>query len=183
MPAAAYPNIVYPVVAVAPNGESLFVYSYFDLTSFLRLVMRRYAFDGNPTGPESAVSAKAHPFLTQNRVSIGSGGHGVVVWLDQEGNSPDKGLWGQRFSTDGTRLGVEFLIDPCSCGATFLLQVAVAPDGSFVVVRDNVAYRYGLDGVRIAGSITLAGVSPIWAGSSNGQILVNSGRVGNLARV
>ena len=69
------------------------------------------------------------------RVSSRPAGDFVVVWQDNQGEDGDyPGVFGQRFTSIGLRIGVEFQVNSYSTSYQLMPDVAVEPGGNFMVV-------------------------------------------------
>src|SRR5205823_125788 len=67
-------------------------------------------------------------------VGMAANGNYVVVWSSAGQDGDGWGVYGQRFDARGTALGGEFRVNSTTAGDQNRPAVAVAPDGSFVVV-------------------------------------------------
>jgi len=68
-----------------------------------------------------------------NFVARDDNGNFVVVWASIHDGST-RGVFGQRFDSTGASAGTEFQINSYTTNMQYLQQVAMAPDGRFVVV-------------------------------------------------
>jgi hypothetical protein len=103
------------------------------------------------------------------RVRVDTGGGGWVVvwehWQDPGYPKDGMGIFGQRFSAAGVRLGPEFRVSTYTVDAQYYPDVAVAPDGDFVVVwssntQDGSGYgifgqRFASDGSQLGGEFAV----------------------------
>ncbi len=68
----------------------------------------------------------------------------VVVWEETYGQDGDTaGIFGQRFAGGGAALGAEFQVNTYTTGGQRDVAVAMAPDGGFVVVWDDLLNQTG----------------------------------------
>lgn len=67
-------------------------------------------------------------------VSADADGNFVVVWSSFQQDGSGSGVFGQRFSSAGTRLGAEFQVNSYTIGYQVGANVAVDAQGDFVVV-------------------------------------------------
>jgi hypothetical protein len=99
---------------------------------------QRYASSGAPLGGEFRVNtyttgSQYHPAVSADK----GGGSFVVVWQDgttPEGGQPGRGVFGQRYSSAGSRLGPEFQVETYTTGFQGAPAVVSQGAGSFVVV-------------------------------------------------
>ncbi len=122
-----------PALSVEPDGDFVVVWSSSD-TDGDGIWGRRFTSAG-AGGTEFLINS----FVTgsQRNANIASDldGDFVVVWRDNQGEDGDyPGVFGQRFSSDGTRLGFEFQVNSFTTGYQIDPDVAVEPGGNFMVV-------------------------------------------------
>jgi len=96
---------------------------------------QRFAISGAPVGPEFRVNASTTDLQTLPSVDAASGGGFVVAWSSSGGyGGAPADVLGQRFASDGTPLGPEFLVNSYTTGSQSVPAVAADPAGNFVVV-------------------------------------------------
>jgi hypothetical protein len=101
---------------------------------------QRFNSAGGPLGPEFQVNSTFTSSQIFPRVGVDADGDFVVVWLSNDGGS--YGVFGRRFASSGTPLGVEFPINSYTPTDQSTASIALETDGDFVVSwKDN-----GLDG-------------------------------------
>ncbi|MCH9674709.1 MAG: DUF4347 domain-containing protein, partial [Gammaproteobacteria bacterium] len=132
---------------------------------------QRYDASGSPVGGEILVNTTTADQQLTPDVSMAADGRFVVVWSSTNQDGDGTGIYGQRYDASGSALGVEFQIHTTTAGAQDAPSVALADDGSFVVVW----HSFGLDGsdYAIAGQRFAANGDPV--GSEFG---VNSYAIG-----
>ncbi|MDX2165935.1 MAG: hypothetical protein SF182_02685 [Deltaproteobacteria bacterium] len=105
-------------------------------------------------------------------VAMDADGNFVVVWPGRSDASASD-VFGQRFAADGTPLGGEFVVNETSIGDQFHPDVAMAPDGRFVVVWSSdggmagwqvMARRYAGDGNPASGEVRIDAGVDFYAG-------------------
>jgi hypothetical protein len=131
-----------PAVAMDPVGNFVVVWS----TSFpgspsWDMLGRRFASTGAPLGPEFRVNTSTPGYLVSPDVAVDASGNFVVVWdsTDSYGGAGD--LFGQRYASNGGRVGPEFQI-ATSAYVQFVPSLTSDTVGNFVVVW----LSYGQDG-------------------------------------
>ncbi len=103
---------------------------------------RRFSVDAVALGDEFAVNQITGFDQEDVAVDADAAGNFVVVW--ESGDDTDDIIAGRRYDVDGLSLGPEFTIDAAATsGGRFDPDVAVAPDGSFVVVWEDDAEEPG----------------------------------------
>jgi hypothetical protein len=94
-----------------------------------------YDSSGSPVSGLIPVSSYTTGNQGHARVAMDSAGGFVVVWdsePDQDGDG--LGVFAQRFDSSGSKAGSEFLVNTETAGDQYLPDLAMAPDGAFVVV-------------------------------------------------
>lgn len=149
---------------------------------------QRYDSLGQPVGGEFQVNTWTTFIQDRTAVAMDPGGDFVVVW-SSHGQDGDKfGVFGQRFSSSGSRAGAEFQVSTYTPDAQQDPDVAMTGGGDFVVVWES--YNQSGSGSRIFGqrfgsngsvvgnefmvsAFTTAGkVDPRVAGRQDGEFVV-----------
>jgi subtilisin-like proprotein convertase family protein len=121
---------------------------------------QQYNAAGAPRGAAFLVNTTTAGNQSQPSVAIDADGDFVVVWTSagQEGPTEGNGVYGQRFSAAGERLGGEFHVNEGTFGNQDEPSVAADADGGFVVAWASVvatrriyARRYDAAGVARGG--------------------------------
>lgn len=112
---------------------------------------QRYDTNGAPVGDEFQVNTTTSDHQINPSLTMDDAGNFLVVW---EGNGPgdSTGVFGQRFSADGIRVGGEFLIPSSTSGSASSPVASMNGDGDFVVVWSNsevYGQRFLADGSRV----------------------------------
>ena len=118
---------------------------------------QRYTSSGMPLGAEFRVNTYTSNDQIGPVIASNSGGDFVVVWQSKDGNQD--GIFGQRFSSSGGKLGTEFRVNTATAFNQYIPSVASDPDGNFVVAwqgqnpgyLDVFAQRYSSSGVPLGG--------------------------------
>lgn len=87
---------------------------------------------GQPRGPIIHVNTFRRGDQNYPAVAISRSGF-VVVWQSSDQDGSGIGVYGQRFSAGGQRLGSEFLVPSNTAGDQYIPRVAMDPDGNFIV--------------------------------------------------
>lgn len=87
---------------------------------------------GQPRGPIIHVNTFRRGDQNYPAVAISRSGF-VVVWQSSDQDGSGAGVYGQRFSADGQRLGSEFLVPSNTAGDQSIPRVAMDPNGNFIV--------------------------------------------------
>ncbi len=114
---------------------------------------RRFASTGSPVGGEFQVNT----YTTDNQFAAGiamdADGDFVVIWNSyyQDGNK--RGVFSQRFGSNGSPVGSEFQVNTYTTDEQWARGIAMGGDGDFVVVWSSLYQdgdNYGVFGQRFA---------------------------------
>ena len=149
------------VVTWTSNGQDGDAYGVF---------ARRFGSNGNPIGAEFQVATRT--LGDQENASVAGDGAGgfVVVW-ESLGDYNQGGVFGQRFSSSGTRLGEQFQVNTYFTAPQIAPEVAEASQG-FVVVWDS-SRRTGATVASSASATTARGLGSAmssWSTTSRSAI-------------
>ncbi len=133
-----------PASASDAHGNTIIVWqsALQDDGSSAGIYAQRYDADGNPVGTEFLVNTTTANNQGAPTVSMADDGRFVVVWHSQNQDGDGGGIYGQLYDASGNPVGTEFLINETVAGDQRQPDVAMADDGSFVVVWQS----FGLDG-------------------------------------
>jgi hypothetical protein len=102
------------------------------------IVARRLTTEGVPFGTEFVVNTYTGKDSAEAAVAPLADGGFVVVWtMPSIGSAPDgsgSAIGGQRFASDATAVGTEFIVNTYTSGMQHDAEVAALSDGGFVVV-------------------------------------------------
>ncbi len=120
-----------------------------------------YASDGTPTGSEFQVNTYTDGQQEQPSVCCDAAGDFVVTWRQEDGQDGEgDGVFGQRFSSAGGFVGLEFQVSTSTVGDQGYAAVCCSAAGDFVVSwesYDQDGDRNGIFAQRFANSGALAG--------------------------
>ncbi len=151
-----------PDVAVGPDGDFVVVWSSRASggsdTSSYSIQGQRFASDGVASGGEFQINSYTTGFQGFPAVVVAPDGGFVVVW-ESDGSSgddsSDESVQGQRFASDGTTVGGEFQVNTHTTFVQRVPDLAVGPDGDFMVTwmsrpSPGDGSGYGIRGRRFA---------------------------------
>ena len=126
----------YPDVAAANDGSFVVVWTGPHDEYSSAVVGQRYDSTGAPVGGEFQINTYTPGSQYGPEVSFDAGGNFVVVWVNM---TPPTGavtgdVFGQRFASTGAQIGTEFQVNTFTVDDQLAPGMAVAPDGSFLVV-------------------------------------------------
>ncbi|HEV8268521.1 MAG TPA: hypothetical protein VGR00_09820, partial [Thermoanaerobaculia bacterium] len=111
---------------------------------------------GAPVGAEFRANSYTTNEQQAPRAGVDAAGNFVVVWTSYGGQDGyERGIFGQRYASDGTPRGGEFLVNAFTTGRQDGAAIAMNAAGDFVVAwqtapdlsyLDIVARRFGADG-------------------------------------
>lgn len=153
----------YPDVAVDPLGGFVVVWhsrgSNGTDAEQTSIQGQRFASDGAPIAAEFQVNTYTSGYQRRARVAMNEAGDFVVVWESTADDSDSSGesIQGQRFASDGSALGSQFLVNTYTTSDQDRPAVAMRNNGDFIVSwfssesdTDNSqsvqAQRFGSDG-------------------------------------
>jgi hypothetical protein len=146
-----------PVAAMDPSGSFVVVWTSLPAQdgSGYGVFGQRYDGSGAPVGPEFRVNSYTTGAQFNPSVAASDLGDFVVVWqsVGQDGSS--YGVFGQRYASSGTPLGLEFRVNSYTTNDQSYPSVAADSSGNFVVVWTSSTQDVSGDGVfgqRYAGS-------------------------------
>lgn len=121
-----------PSVAMAADGTSAVAYSESSTTANTKVFVRRIDVNGDPTGAVIPINDIDTTDRYKPSLRMASDGRMVVAY--QKGTAGSYDVMAQRLAADGTPQGSEIPVNVTTTDDQSFAQVAVAPDGRFVVV-------------------------------------------------
>ncbi|MEM8599440.1 MAG: T9SS type A sorting domain-containing protein [Bacteroidota bacterium] len=147
----------FPSAAMDADGDFVVAWTSVgqDGSSF-GVFAQRFAADGTPQGPEFQVNTYTTSFQSGASVAMDADGDFVVAWTSFDQDGVRDGVFAQRFATDGTPQGPEFLVNTYTPDNQLLPSVAMDATGDFVTAWQGnspdgdvigvFAQRFGADG-------------------------------------
>lgn len=157
-----------PTIAMASDGRFVVTWSgvgRFDSNGTVDIegvYFRQFAADGTPVGPETAAHSTSANTQALSSVAIDETGDFVITWSSLFQDGGGWGVYAQRFSADGARVGGEFRVNDNTASDQKFSRVAMADNGAFAITwssrtgQDNsdwgVYFRnYSADGAALRG--------------------------------
>ena len=132
-----------PRVAMNAAGNFVVVWRSFSQDgSGAGIAGQRFDSGGARVGSEFPVNTYTTGFQAGPDVAMDDAGDFVVVWKSYGQDGSGYGVFGQRFSSGGTKVGAEFQVNTYTTGDQGEAAVAMSAAGNFVVVWNS----YGQDG-------------------------------------
>nr|WP_315182272.1 PKD domain-containing protein [uncultured Albidiferax sp.] len=140
------------------------------------------------TGVAAGTSFLVNTFTesTQFQPSIAALNNGgfVVVWTSVNQDGSSYGVYGQRYSSNGTAVGSEFRVNNTTTGNQSQANVAALSTGGFVVTWESsshtIAQQFDASGARLDGELRVDtidnnanGSTPVVLGLANGAFVVS----------
>lgn len=151
-----------PAVAVDPNGNFVVVWtSYCQEGSESGVFARTFNSIGAQVSGDLQVNSFTTSYQDDPSVGMDSGGNFVVVWASDLQDGSIYGIFGRRFDLSGSPLGGEFPVNTYTTSSQRRPDVAVDPNGNFVVVwqsYDQDGSAEGIFGRRFTAGAAPAGV-------------------------
>lgn len=133
---------------------------------------QRYAADGTATGSEFRVNTHTSSSQTGASVAVLADGGWLVTWQSFGQDGDNLGVYAQRYASDGTASGGEFLVNTETASVQTAADVAALADGGWVVSWYSLSQDGNFGGIyaqRYAADGSLVG----------GETLVNTTTLGN----
>jgi hypothetical protein len=127
---------------------------------------QRFDKDGTKVGGEFPVNSSARGSQTVPALAVLTDGSFVVVWVSNHKN-PLGSIYGQHFSSDGKKVGRQFLVQFKNNGAQNTPEIAALTGGGYVVVwatspdgssddtYDIAGQQFGSDDSRVGGQFVV----------------------------
>ena len=150
--------------SVATAADGLFVAtwaSYRQDDSGWSVQAQRYDSDGMTLAGEFQVNTHTDSHQHYPNIALDPAGNFVIVWQSLFQDGDGNGIFGQRYDSHGLLLGNEFQVNTYTTNNQKFPDVAMADDGSFVVVwksLDQDGSEYGIHGQRFDSSGALVGM-------------------------
>jgi hypothetical protein len=166
---------ILPAVARGANGTFVVVWMSVSFGFESDIVGRRFDAAGNALGNEFLVNTYLTGVQHRPAVASDSEGNFVVVWTSASGDSSGNSVRGRRFDADGTPLGNDTQINNWTMGDQRSPAVAMAANGSFVVVWQS-------DGQDESDEGVFGRRFDSWGAAQGGEFPVNTYTTGNQQR-
>ncbi len=170
-----------PMVSREDNGDFVVVWqsggSSGTDTSNLSIQGQRYASDGTTAGGEFQVNTNTIGAQLWPAVGMDADGDFVVAWQsgDSGGLDPDYSVQGQRYASDGSKVGGEFMVNTYTTNSNLPNAVSLDADGDFVVVWRN----WGSSGTDSSGRSVQAQRYASDGSTAGGEFQVNTNTAGD----
>lgn len=140
---AAFPIALAPSVAMDDDGDFVITWTGAGADDEdVGIFAQRYNRFGVPVGRTFLVNTFTENLQLGSGVAMDANGNFVVTWTSYGQDGDRDGVYAQRFSAGGTRLGSEFRVNATSAGRQDSPSVAMDDDGNFVVAWNS----FGQDG-------------------------------------
>ncbi|MCA9131577.1 MAG: DUF4347 domain-containing protein, partial [Planctomycetales bacterium] len=171
--------------ALALNNDGSLVVVWRQGPSQRDVMLRRYDNSGNDLGLEAIVSTTTNSKQTDASIAMATNGDFIITWEgngEEVGHTDTSGVFGQKYSADGNKVGSEFLINQSLDGNQHKASLAMLDLDNFVVVWSGAGTQTGqLDtsGVFARQFGTAAG-GGLPTAHSGGPYIINQGDALNL---
>jgi hypothetical protein len=120
-------------IAMEPDGDYVVTWEGDDAPDSGGVFARRYAANGTPLTPILQANTEVAGLQFVPAVAVDDVGNFVVAWESRDQDGDGAGIYAQRFSPSGQRLGDEFLVNTTASLEQRWPKVAVDSDGDFLV--------------------------------------------------
>ena len=127
-----------PAISHSPSGNFTVVWqSYLQDGSYYGIFAQQFDSSGERAGNEFQVNSYTSDRQRYPSISHDSGGGLVIVWdsLGQDGSL--RGIFGQRFNSDGSTLGTEFQVNTVTTSGDYEPVISHDTGGEFWIVWDG----------------------------------------------
>lgn len=148
-----------PIITALAGGGFVATWQRENLSTGYDLYQQRFDASGNKLGSETRINTTTSSDQESQQVIGLSGGGYVVIWesLNQDGSG--LGLYSQRFSAGGVKLGGETLVTTTTADDQHDVAVAALKNGGYVVtwesssggIDDVFMQRYDANGNKLGG--------------------------------
>jgi hypothetical protein len=156
----------FPAMAMSPKGDFVVVWTNYPDGSYFGIRGRRFDANANPLGNEFQVNTTTADYQIVPNAAFDGQGNFVVVWWSREQDGSDYAMVGQRFSAQGFRRGVEFVVNTYTTGSQYLGDISSDAAGNFVIAwtsdpgTDGSGYsvngqRYDANGVPLGANFLI----------------------------
>jgi hypothetical protein len=165
-------NQFFPKIARDASGGFVVAWqSYGQDGSHYGVFARRFDSSGNALGGEFQVNEYTTERQRYPAVSPGPAGGFVVTWesAGQEGPGLGEGIFGRRFDSSGTGVGMEFQINQYTISSQRLPAISQDPSLGFAVAWQSISQdgsAYGVFGRRFDAPVPTAVTGPAGGGAS-----------------
>ena len=129
-------NQVDPAVARSADGSFVVVWID-DSTPASSVVLRRFAADGSPLGPETPVFQPVSGWSASPSVAVDTSGNALVAWSAYDDSALLYRVYGRTFDPDGVPLNSPFLVSASTTDSQSSATVTATAAGTFVVAWDT----------------------------------------------
>ena len=144
-----------PDLASDADGDFVAVWQDRAVDGTWTVVGQRFDSAGNKAGDEFIANTYQTNDQHGQRVAMDAAGDFVITWQSYLQDGSGSGVYGQRYNAAGVPQGPEFRANTTTAGHQGAPDVAMAPDGNFVVVWQYLAgvygQRYTADGLAAGG--------------------------------
>jgi len=175
-----------PVIAMADDGK--FVISWISSGqdgdgSYYNVYAQKYNSDGSTNGSEFRANTYTTGYQYNQSIAMNNDGKFIISWHSQGQNNDGENynVYAQRYNTNGTTIGSEFLVNSYTTGGQYMPSVAMSDDGKFIItwfgngLEDSAgisAKRYNSDGTTIGSEFLINSYTT--SNQNNQSIVIDS---------
>lgn len=127
-----------PSIAIDTDGDFVVVWQSLGQDgSGYGVYGQRYNSSGNKVGNEFRINTETADDQRKPKVAMEANGDFVVVWDSDAQDGASTGIYGQRYNSNGNKIGGEFRINTETMNAQRGPSLAMNTDGNFVVVWES----------------------------------------------
>ena len=152
-----------PAVSMAPNGDFVVVWAAQSDSAHQYDIYGQIFRNNQSYGSNFLVNTTRDHSQTRPKVAVHNDGSFIVVWDSWFQDGSDRGVYGQRFDSNGIKMGTEFQVNTTTTYSQARPDVAITQNGEFVVIWESwnqdivTPSGYGIFGQRFDASATKIG--------------------------
>ena len=124
----------YPSVAMDASGNFVIAWQIDNQDGSYRVFAQRYDSDGTPVGSEFQVDTYDDLWSQESpSVAMDANGNFVITWMNYEVDANGYDIFAQRYDSDGTPVGSDFLVFTHPSVSSEYPSVAMDASGNFVI--------------------------------------------------
>jgi hypothetical protein len=123
-----------PSIASLPDGGWIATWTSMGTDGSLEgIYQRRFNADGSPNGSENQVNLVTAGSQLSSSVAVLDSGEWVVAWTSLGQDSDQGGIYFQRYTADGVKIGGETLVNTNTVGSQYEPSVTALQGGGFTI--------------------------------------------------
>jgi hypothetical protein len=127
----------HPIVAMDHAGNFVVVWDSYSSSTRTDVYFQRYNASGVAQGGETRANTTTSSDQEYASLGMDQNGNFVITWSSDGQDGSGEGIYAQRFSAAGVKIGGEFRVSTTTSGDQLLSRVAMNDNGAFVVIWEG----------------------------------------------